>query len=145
MKASILLAILIGFAITPSFTAELPVKYESKLVSVDFRIPNGPDGLGRLAISDQAGGIFVQVPVPKAADVPKLALQVWLLKADGSVVLQAGADNTAGMIAMGGGESWFTIVRFPRTALADIVGITFRKQGKLYSQELSVDMWKPWN
>lgn len=102
--------------------------------------------MGALLAVDQGGaGFTVQVPVPPRAsrtDVSALGFQVWLLKADGTVVPQVSADPAPGMIGSGLGEYWFVTFHFSKAPIADIIGIAFRKQGKLYSQEITAELWK---
>jgi hypothetical protein len=68
---------------------------------VDLNLTNG---LGRLIISEQQASLTVQVPIenrrqstessgaPTPPNVAKLGLQVWLLKADGTVIRQQNAN-----------------------------------------------------
>lgn len=111
---------------------------------VDLNLTNG---LGRLIISEQNNALTVQVPVearrqsvegataikppPNAA---KLGLQVWLLKADGTVIRQRSADQSPSMDGGVGIESWFVTFYFDKVPLGDIAGITLRREGRLYSQ-----------
>lgn len=138
---------LLVFLVSSALAADVAPPVEPvKTAGINFRLANGPDGMGALLAVDQGGaGITVQVPVPpraNRADVSALGLQVWLLKADGTVVLQQSADPASGMIGSGLGESWFVIFHFSKVPVADIIGIAFRKQGKLYSQEITAELWK---
>ena len=119
-----------------------------KNVGVDLKLP---DGLGRLIISEQATLILVQVPVASrlqlppgsnekrpAPDASKLGLQVWLLRTDGTAILQR--SGGAGLVGIGGGGvvNWFVTFDFAKVPLGEISGIVLRKAGKLYCHELPV-------
>jgi hypothetical protein len=153
MKLKALL--LLSFAITFWPVISQSAEHRRQFVRVDFKLTNGPDQLGPLLVSDQIASITVQVPVkgrlqspPGTADtrpspdVAKLGLQVWLLRADGTVVPQRDADRGASMIGTGGIENWFVMFHFAKVQLAEITGIVFRKEGKLYSQQIAVTDWK---
>lgn len=128
---------------------------DRKIVSVDFEIDNGPDHVGALLVSEQSSSITVQVPIENrrqepigtvghkpAPEVKKLGLQVWLLKADGSVVTQKSAIDEAGMISGAGAENWFVLFDFAKVPPAEIAGIVFRKNGQLFSQQIVARDWK---
>lgn len=153
MKLKILL--LLSFAITLWPDISQSAGDRRKIVSVDFKLKNGPDQLGSLVVSTQIASITVQVPVKgrlqsppgtvdtrPSPDVAKLGLQVWLLRADGTVVPQKDADRGASVIGGGGIENWFVMFHFANVPLAEITGIVFRKEGKLYSQQIAVTDWK---
>jgi hypothetical protein len=129
----------------------------SKFVAVDFKVINGPGGFGSLVVSEQETCITVQVPVdarPQAPpgavdtrpdpDVPKLGLQVWLLKADGTVVSQQSADSAASIkIGNAGAEQLFVMFQFTKVPVAGITGIVFRRAGQLYTQQITATDWRP--
>jgi hypothetical protein len=125
-----------------------------RIVSADFKLKDGPDRLGPLVVSDQSACITVQVPVEARLQAPigavdtrpspdatKLGLQVWILKADGTVVPQQSADRGGSMIGGAGAENWFVMFQFTKVPLAEITGIVFRKDGKLYSEEIRATDW----
>jgi hypothetical protein len=142
----------------PNTTAEplgQAAEYRPKIVPVDFGLQNGPGNLGALLVREQETCITVQVPVdarlqaPLGAvdtrprpDVAKLSLQVWLLKADGTVVLQQSADSAPSMIGNAGAENWFVMFRFTKLPVAEITGIVFRQAGKMYTQQIAATDWR---
>src|SRR5690349_6504151 len=108
-----------------------------RMVDVDFGMPNGPDALGPLAVTEQAGGFIVQIPIanrdeskPRAIppDVSNLHLQVWLLNADGTVVLQKSADRGPSMTGHMGAENWFVNFHFANAPPDQITAVVFSKQ-----------------
>jgi len=119
----------------------------TKAFVVDLKLP---DGLGRLIVSEQPTLISVQVPVasrpplpsgskeePLAPDVSKLGVQVWLLRADGTVISQQRGGGS--LVGIGGqGMNWFLGFPFAKVPLSEISGIVLRKAGKLYCHELPV-------
>jgi hypothetical protein len=154
MKFKILL--LLSFALTLWPATSQFAEDRRKIVGVDFKLKDGPDHLGSLIVSDQNASITVQVPIegrlqaPRGTvdarpspDVAKLGLQVWLLKEDGTVVSQQSADLTAGRIGGAGVENRFVMFYFAKVPIAGITGIVFRKEGKLYSQQIAHTDWKP--
>jgi len=129
----------------------------SKFVPVNFGLQNGPGGFGSLVVSEQETCITVQVTVdsrlqalPGAIetrpdpDVTKLGLQVWLLKADGTVVPQQRSDSAASAkIGNAGAEQFLVMFLFTKVPVAEITGIVFRQAGKLYTQQIAANDWKP--
>ena len=113
----------------------------SKHFVVDLKLP---DSLGQLIVSEQSTLILVQVPVAgsnekrPAPDASKLGLQVWLLRTDGTAILQR--SGGAGPVGIGGGGviNWFVTFDFAKVPLSEISGIVLRKAGKLYCHELPV-------
>ncbi len=122
-----------------------------QIVPVDF-IPKEP----ALVISEQSASITVQVPViirsqaplgtvdnRPSPDVAKLGLQIWLLKADGTVVPQQDVDRGANYIGSMGTENWFVMFYFAKVPLVELKGIVFLKEGKLYSHQIATTDWRP--
>ena len=153
MKYKILL-VLITVALWSDMSCS--AEEQSKLVVVDLKAEDGPDRFGSLIVSEQATSVTVQVPVASrlqarsgtmdtrpAPDVTKLGLQVWLLKADGTVVSQLSADNAASGIGGVGVENWFVMFHFTKVPSAEITGIVFRRSGKLYCRSIATKDWKP--
>jgi hypothetical protein len=130
----------------------LSAETKIQIVAINFGLPNGPDDLGSLAMTEQDGGVFVQIPVANresskprapAPDLSDLHLQVWLLKADGTAVLQKSADRGPSMTGGLGAENWFVIFHFAKVPRDEIGGVVFRRQGKLYCQKIAATDWKP--
>lgn len=149
MKFNILVLLSLASAIWPMMTRSAEARRQ--IVSVDF-LPKEPS----LVISDQSASITVQVPAlsrsqaplgtvdhRRAPEVPKLGLQIWLLKADGTVVPQKDVDRGASFIASMGTEQWFVMFYFAKVPLAQITGIVFLKEGKLYSRQIAATDWRP--
>ena len=148
MKLNILTLLSLVLTLWPMITASAEARRQ--IVSVDFN-PKEPS----LVISDQSASITVQVPVLSRSqaptgtvddrpgpDVPKLGLQIWLLKADGTVVAQRDVDRGASFIGSMGTEQWFVMFSFAKVPLAEITGIAFLKQGRLYSQQIATTDWR---
>ena len=151
-RFKLVLLLITAFAIAVG-TARLAA--EPKSVLVNFGTTNGPDRMGSLGMSEQSTLITVQVPIENrrqepigstaskpAPDVKNLGLQVWLLKADGSVVTQKRAGRDAMMIGGVGAENWFVMFEFAKVPPDEIVGISFSKNGHLYSQKVLASDWK---
>jgi hypothetical protein len=152
MKLKTLLLLSLALTLWPVISQS--AEHRRQIVSVDFKVKNGPDGLGSLFVSDQTT-ITVQVPVEgrlqsppgtvdarPRPDVAKLGLQVWLLRADGTVVPQKDADRGASAVGGVGVENWFVMFHFAKVPLAEITGIVFLKEGKLYCQQIAATDWK---
>jgi hypothetical protein len=141
--------IILPFILGLSLSIVRPAEISKKTVIINLTLPKDP--LGRLTVIEETTTINVHVPVASrpsndprpAPDVSKLGLQVWLLKADGTIIPQQSADPGAGMIGMGGAENWSVTYRFAKVALAEITGIVFRKEGKLYCQDIAIGAWRP--
>lgn len=167
MKIGAFFVICLSFLTWHSSDAQVPnqtaepfgqaAEYRPKIVPVDFGLQNGPGNFGSLVVSEQETCITVQVPVdsrrqaPRGVvdtrpdpDVAKLGLQVWLLKADGTMVLKQRADSAVSFkIANAGGEQLFVMFQFTKVPVAEITGIVFRQAGKLYSCQIAPANWKP--
>jgi hypothetical protein len=154
MKINALVLLILVFTCGPGRSQS--ADDQRKVVFVDFNLRDGPERAGSLIISEQKTSITVQVPVegrlqaPRGAvdtrtppDVAKLGLQVWLLKADGTVVSQQRAGRDPMMISGAGIENWFVMFDFAKVPLSEITGIVFLREGKLYSQQLAATDWKP--
>ena len=142
------LVLLLILTLWPMIT--ISAEARRQIVPVDF-IPKEPS----LVISEQSASITVQVPVLSrsqaplgtvdsrpAPDVAKLGLQIWLLKADGTVVPQQSADRGASYIGSMGTENWFAMFSFLKVPLAEITGIVFLKAGKLYCHQIATTDWR---
>jgi hypothetical protein len=134
MQFTTLVLLSLAFTLCPMISRSAEARRQ--FVPVDF-IPNERS----LVVSEQSASITVTVPVP-SDDVTKLGLQVWLLKADGTVVPQQDANRETAIIGMMGSDSRFVIFTFAKVPLGKITGIVFRKAGKLYSRQLAAADWR---
>ena len=147
-----LLAFVLAFSVIDARAAAAEERVSTVISSamVNFGLTNGPNGHGTVTISEQTLGIHVQVPIgwrTSDSNVPfpeasKLGLQVWLLRADGSVVTQT--RPLSGPIGIGGmGYMNYSMMgSFTNVPVKDIVAIVLKKEGKLYTEEIKETDWK---
>ena len=124
-----------------SAIAVRPADFSTQTTIIDLKIP---DGLGRVALTDQRSVITVQVTIEERrpsdngsrVEAAKHGLQVWLLKGDGSVAVQKGVPVPV-RIGNGLGEATHVMFSFAKIPLNEISGVVMRKDGKLYCGEFS--------
>jgi hypothetical protein len=81
-------------------------------------------------------------PSAPKLDLKKLGLQLWLLKADGTIIPQLDGKLSPRLSAGGGGmdqvddSHWFIIFAFKKSSLSELSGVILLKDGKLYSKEI---------
>lgn len=150
MKPKVLLLLSLAFSFSPALSQADTLQRESCYVD----LIEGT-GYGHLAITAYGTCITVQVRVEDRLQLPldvvdtrglpdlaKLGLQVWLLKADGTVVPQRSGGDHLNMSGSIGVENWHTTFDFAKMPPAEIVGIVFQREGKLYSQAIKVTDWR---
>ena len=105
---------------------KLAIKVPGKISSVTLSIQKSV-----CLVQLESPGFLGGQPEPK-----NKASQVWLLRADGTAILQASKPNTI-TISNGGAVTPCIIYTFPRSAATDAVAVVVSVEGQLFIEALA--------
>jgi hypothetical protein len=105
--------------------------------------------LGHAIFREQSSNFSLQVPIGGAknsepmSNPSNLDLQVWLLKTDGTSILQLGSPSEISIGSIGDYSTDYMFYQFQKVPVNELAGVVISMNGKLYCHEIEKKQGKP--